>query len=64
MLAGTAAFVDTLATVDPVQPRRCQQQLAKWAPGQPARLPCLWMALLSKVAVRTLERSAINTPLN
>ncbi len=28
----------------------------------PARLPpCLWMVLLSKVAVRTLERAAINT---
>lgn len=64
MLAWTAAFVDTSAIVDPVLPRRCQQQLAKWAPGQPAWLPCLWMALLSKVAVRTLERSAINTPWN
>lgn len=61
MLIGKAVLADTSARVGLALPRRCQQQLAKQAPCQLAWPPCLWMVLLSKVAVRTLERAAINT---
>lgn len=61
VLIGEAAIADASARVGLALPRRCQQQLAKQAPCQPAWPPCLWMVLLSKVAVRTLERAAINT---
>lgn len=61
VLFGEAALTDTSARAGLALPRRCQRQLATRAPCQPAWPPCLWMVLLSKVAVRTLERAAINT---
>lgn len=60
-LIGKAASVDVPSGVSLALPRRCQQQMAKQAPRQHAWPPCLWMALLWKVAVRTLEKAAINT---
>lgn len=60
-LIGKKALVESSSSASMELPQRCQEQLAKWASCQLPWLPCLWMVLLSKVAVRTLQQAAINT---